>query len=114
MIDWDKPIETDTGKEARLLFTAEDDRKLPRLVLYKNYFDSWQVMWVSYNGAAGEGIPRIRNVPTKEKRTYWVNLYPGDSQSMLHSSRERAVACRDNDCLATKPITITFTRGEGL
>lgn len=56
----------------------------------------------------------LRRNPTRESRTYWLNLYENRKVSYLFSTRDIADDAANPNRIACVKIVVDFEHGEGL
>lgn len=113
MIDWTKPIATEEGYEAKLVFTDETaGATLTRLVVIKREpYGVWESKWFHEMGQGA--LINLRNTPAKETRTVWIRFWKCGDVSASWSKADRSLEA-SGELLAQVERQITFTHGEGL
>ena len=112
-IDFTKPIQTRDGQPVEIKFT--DGRgSFP----VRGYIDSDEVLssWTKdgeFNHKRDINSLDLINVTEKRVFKGWLTIYPNDV-AYLHEDEETARNAPARDCLATVPIEIEYTVGEGL
>lgn len=103
MIDWDKPIETEDGRPARVI---SRDYRITRYGICMMV----QIEEAEYSHTASYTLqgdptligPKLRN--RKTKREGWINIYDGGLGKIIHSAEATAKAFAKPDVKATIKI----------
>ena len=117
MIDFTKPLQTESGLPVRYLGVLnEDTYEESHIVSIQNNFGFDEVYevqildskrWIAFR--PGPKTYDIINVPVKH--VYWVNFY-SDDIPLHHKTKEQADNCASNDRIAC--VRVEFSEGYGL
>ena len=123
-LDWNKPLQTKEGEQARLLgIVNSSSPRLTHIVAVKDAVDGTEYVF-SYNKSGecfedGEHTTELDLVNTPQKHVLWLNCYSGTGGTVRHAdwhdSREDADhwgAASCNRRIAC--IKVEFEEGEGL
>lgn len=107
-----KKYQTREGKSVRLL--CVDGPGFYQLIgiVDEVYVSSWTIDGLSHNAGVNSG-DLVNAPPEPVTITRWVNIYKscggGFTVSDMHDTHDKAKRYADADCIATVPVTITFT-----
>ena len=103
MIDWDKPIETEAGRPAKVI--SRDYRTMRYGICMMVQIEELEYSHTASYTLQGDPPftgPKLRN--RKTKREGWVNIYEGWVGPPIHSTEARAKANARSDVKATIKI----------
>lgn len=114
-IDWNKPLQTNEGEQARLLGVLNGDTYIVAVTDnetdYEHAYEYNKLGECLYEDDEGR-FDIFNLVNTPQKLTRWLNIYPDGRYVHFHETRQEADESANNKRIAC--IKVEFEEGEGL